>query len=120
VLTASPTCGFAFFEAGGSWLPWCCYTLDRVWRIEPQCARCSVAPSELIARIAWSPSSPTRRHSRTRSPRWGARTSSSARTTRTPVDYPTTAAGIEEMAGLSEADRAGILGGNLARLLALV
>ncbi|MGH9919115.1 MAG: amidohydrolase family protein, partial [Nitrososphaerales archaeon] len=40
VLKEFPDLSFCFFEAGGSWLPWAMYTLDRVYGVEPQCARC--------------------------------------------------------------------------------
>ena len=36
-----------------------------------------------------------------------------------PSTFPTTAAGIENMAGLSEQDKENILGGNLMRVLGL-
>jgi hypothetical protein len=36
-----------------------------------------------------------------------------------PSTFPTTAAGIENMAGLSEQDKENILGGNLTRVLGL-
>jgi hypothetical protein len=39
-----PNLLFCFFEAGGSWLPWVMYTLDRVYKVEPQCARCDRGP----------------------------------------------------------------------------
>src|SRR5215475_13914015 len=48
LLEEFPDLKFCNFESGGSWLPWVYYTLDRVYGVEPQCARCDVPPSELI------------------------------------------------------------------------
>ena len=48
LLKEFPNLKFVFFESGGSWLPWAMYTLDRVYSVEQQCARCTEKPSDLI------------------------------------------------------------------------
>ncbi|PON10173.1 hypothetical protein C2W62_51505, partial [Candidatus Entotheonella serta] len=48
VLNEFPNLRFCFFEAGASWMPYAMYGADRSFDIEPQCARTTTLPSELI------------------------------------------------------------------------
>jgi len=115
-----PNLKFCFFEAGGSWLPWAMYTLDRVYGIEPQCARCEIEPSEHIRQsclVAVEPDEQTLA---------GAVQSIGSKNfiigsdyPHPPSTYPNTAAGIEEMAGLSREAKDDILGRNLQELFAI-
>jgi predicted TIM-barrel fold metal-dependent hydrolase len=119
VLQDFPSLKFCFFEAGGSWLPWVMYTLDRVYKVEPQCARCDAAPSELIrdhCLVAVEPDE---------EPLVQAVAAIGSENfiigsdyPHPPSTYPNTAAGIEAMA-LSEEAKANILGGNAERLFGL-
>jgi predicted TIM-barrel fold metal-dependent hydrolase len=119
VLQDFPGLKFCFFEAGGSWLPWVMYTLDRVYKVEPQCARCDVAPSELIRDhflVAVEPDE---------EPLVQAVAAIGSENfiigsdyPHPPSTYPNTAAGIEAMA-LSEEAKENILGGNAQRLFGL-
>jgi predicted TIM-barrel fold metal-dependent hydrolase len=119
VLQDFPSLKFCFFEAGGSWLPWVMYTLDRVYKVEPQCARCDAAPSELIrdhCLVAVEPDE---------EPLVQAVAAIGSENfiigsdyPHPPSTYPNTAAGIEAMA-LSEEAKENILGGNAQRLFGL-
>lgn len=118
LLTEFPNLRFAFFEAGGSWLPWAMYTLDRVFEIEPQCARCDERPSDLIRKHCMVAIEPDE------TPIVGAIQSIGVESfivgsdyPHPPSTFPNTAAGIEGMEGLSRSDKDAILGGNIARLL---
>lgn len=120
VLEEFPDLKFCFFEAGGSWLPWCMYTLDRVYGVERQCARCTTPPSELIRKsclVAAEPDEQAIVHA-------VAAIGSEyfivgSDYPHPPSTYPTTAAGIENMEGLSQEAKDNILGLNLARMLQL-
>jgi predicted TIM-barrel fold metal-dependent hydrolase len=117
LLKEFPNLKFCFFEAGGSWLPWAMYTLDRVYGIEPQCARCEIEPSEHIRQsclVAVEPDEQTLA---------GAVQSIGSKNfiigsdyPHPPSTYPNTAAGIEEMVGLSREAKDDILGRNLQEL----
>lgn len=119
VLEAVPALRLCFYEAGGSWLPWVLYTLDRTFRIEPQCARCSSLPSEAILRsclVAIEPDEVPIRSS-------VAEIGSSCFVVGSdyphpPSTYPNTVEGVRKLPGLTDADREGILGANFARLVA--
>ena len=120
ILTDFPKLKFAFFEAGASWLPWAMYSLDRVYGIEPQCARCDVEPSALIAEHCLVAAEPDE------TPIVAAIQSIGSKNFITGSDYPhppstfpNTAAGFIGMEGLSEEGKADILGGNLQRMLGL-
>ena len=90
VLEEFPNLKFVFFEAGGSWLPWAMYTLDRVYGVEPQCARCTEKPSDLIRRSCFVAAEPEKALSPQRSPRLAARILFWAATIRTrPPPIPT-------------------------------
>ena len=117
LLKEFPNLRFAFFEAGGSWLPWVMYTLDRVYQIEPQCARCEILPSEHILKSCMVAVEPDE------TPIVGAVASIGSKNfiigsdyPHPPSTFPNTAAGIEEMEGLSEDAKIDILGSNLERL----
>ena len=120
VLEEFPNLKFCFFEAGGSWLPWVMYTLDRTYNVERQCARCTTPPSELIRKSSLVAVEPDEACIT------GAIASIGSGNfiigsdyPHPPSTYPTTAAGIETMAGLSQQDRDNILGLNFANLLGL-
>jgi 2,3-dihydroxybenzoate decarboxylase len=115
-----PNLKFAFFEAGGSWLPWIMYTLDRVYGIEPQCARCEIAPSEHIRQSCLVAVEPDE------TPIVGAIASIGSKNfiigsdyPHPPSTFPNTAAGLESMEGLSDEARSDILGGNLQAFFGL-
>jgi aminocarboxymuconate-semialdehyde decarboxylase len=108
------------FESGGSWLPWVYYTLDRVYGVERQCARCSTEPSELLRKaffVAMEPDENNIVHSVAAIGSENFIVGSDY--PHPPSTFPNTAAGIESMAGLSEKDKENILGGNLTRLFGL-
>lgn len=120
VLREFPNLRFAFFESGGSWLPWAMYTLDRVYQIEPQCARCDEPPSELIARSCLVAVEPDEQAI------VGAVRTIGSRNfivgsdyPHPPSTFPNTAAGIETMEGLSEEAKRDILGCNMERFFRL-
>ena len=120
LLKEFPNLKFCFFEAGGSWLPWAMYTLDRVYEIEPQCARCEKPPSEHIRESCWVAVEPDEQ------PIVAAVQSMGSKNfiigsdyPHPPSTYPNTAAGIEGMDGLSADAKADILGGNLQRLFGI-
>lgn len=119
VLRDFPGLKFCFFEAGGSWLPWAMYTLDRVYKVEPQCARCDALPSELIrghCLVAVEPDEEPLVQA------VGAIGSENfivgSDYPHPPSTYPNTAAGIEAMA-LPEEAKENILGRNAQRLFGL-
>jgi predicted TIM-barrel fold metal-dependent hydrolase len=121
LLTEFPHLKFAFFESGGSWLPWTMYTLDRVYEIEPQCARCDELPSDLIRKSCLVAIEPDE------TPIVGAIQSIGSKNfiigsdyPHPPSTYPNTAAGIENMEGLSEEAKVDILGGNMQRFFGIV
>ncbi len=120
LLREFPDLRFCFFEAGGSWLPWAMYTLDRVYGVEPQCARCEVPPSELIKRSCYVAVEPDE------GPLVQAIAAIGSDNfiigsdyPHPPSTYPNTAAGIEEMEGLSQADKENILGRNVGALFGI-
>ena len=120
VLKEFPNLRFCFFEAGGSWLPWLMYTLDRVYKVEPQCARITRPPSEYIKDSCWVAVEPDEFCL----PNAVAAIGSDnfvigSDYPHPPSTYPTTAAGLMEMEGLSDQDKEKILGGNIARALKL-
>ncbi len=114
LLKEFPNLRFAFFEAGGSWLPWIMYTLDRVYEVEPQCARCEIPPSQHIRESCVVAVEPDERAI------VGAIATIGSKNfiigsdyPHPPSTYPNTAAGIEEMEGLSAEAKDDILGRNL-------
>jgi predicted TIM-barrel fold metal-dependent hydrolase len=117
LLTDFPNLKFAFFEAGASWLPWVMYSLDRVYGIEPQCARCDVKPSELILNSSYVAAEPDE------DAIVGAIQTIGNQNfivgsdyPHPPSTFPNTAAGILNMPGLTDEDKEAMLGGNLRRL----
>lgn len=117
LLTDFPNLKFAFFEAGASWLPWVMYSLDRVYGIEPQCARCEVKPSELILNSSYVAAEPDE------DAIVGAIQTIGNKNfivgsdyPHPPSTFPNTAAGILNMPGLTDEDKEAMLGGNLRRL----
>jgi aminocarboxymuconate-semialdehyde decarboxylase len=120
LLEEFPKLKFVFFEAGGSWLPWAMYTLDRVYGVEQQCARCTEKPSDLIRRSCYVAVEPDE------GPLAAAVSSIGSENfvlgsdyPHPPSTYPNTAAGLEEMEGLSQQDKENILGRNIQRLLGI-
>jgi predicted TIM-barrel fold metal-dependent hydrolase len=120
LLEEFPNLKFVFFEAGGSWLPWAMYTLDRVYGVEQQCARCTEKPSDLIRRSCFVAVEPDE------GPLAAAISAIGSDNyvlgsdyPHPPSTYPNTAAGLEEMEGLSQEDKDKILGGNIQRLLGI-
>jgi aminocarboxymuconate-semialdehyde decarboxylase len=108
------------FESGGSWLPWIYYTLDRVYGIERQCARCSTEPSELLRKaffVAVEPDEANIVHSVAAIGSENFIIGSDY--PHPPSTFPNTAAGIEKMEGLSAKDKENILGANLTKLFGL-
>jgi len=120
VLEEFPDLKFCFFEAGGSWLPWAMYTLDRVYGVERQCARCTTAPSELIRKSSLVAAEPDEKAIVQAIAAVGSELFIvGSDYPHPPSTYPTTAAGIETMEGLSQTDRDNILGRNVARMFGL-
>jgi predicted TIM-barrel fold metal-dependent hydrolase len=115
-----PNLRFAFFESGASWLPWAMYTLDRVFGVEPQCARCEIKPSEHIRQsclIGAEPDEDTLA---------GAVQSIGSKNfvlgsdyPHAPSTFPNTVTGLMAMEGLSDEAKEDIVGGNLKRLFNL-
>lgn len=120
VLKEFPSLKFCFFEAGGSWLPWLMYTLDRVYKVEPQCARCDEPPSELIKRSCYVAVEPDEGPLAQAVAAIGSENFIiGSDYPHPPSTYPNTAAGIETMPGLAEADKENILGRNLQKLFGI-
>ena len=112
-----PNLRFAFWEAGASFLPWVMYSLDRVYGVERQCARCEILPSEHIRESCMVGAEPDE------TPIVGAIHSIGSKNfvvgsdyPHPPSTFPNTAAGIEDMPGLTEEMKSDMLGGNLKRL----
>lgn len=120
VLESFPDLQFCFFESGGSWLPWAMYTLDHVFQVEPQCARCHTKPSELIMKHCLVAVEPDE-----------ASISDAVRSIGSqnyilgsdyphpPSTYPNTVEGLRRL-GLAETDASNILGRNMQRVLQAV
>ena len=118
VLKEFPGLRFCFFEAGGTWLPWAMYTLDRTFRVEPQCARITSPPSEYIRRSCWVAVEPDEFCLPQAVAAIGSKNFIvGSDYPHSPSTYPNTAAGIENMAGLSTADKENMLGRNIAQVL---
>ncbi len=118
ILEEYPDLKFCFFEAGGSWLPWVMYTLDRTYNVERQCARCTTLPSELIRKSSLVAVEPDE------TPIVGAIHMIGSENfiigsdyPHPPSTYPNTAAGLESMVGLSQQDKDNIMGLNVAKFL---
>jgi hypothetical protein len=103
-----------FFEVGGAWLPWLMYTLDRVHHVEPQCSRVPNPPSEYIKRSCMVAVEPDE---------WCLPQAIASIGSENfiigsdyphpPSTYPNTAAGLENMEGLTPAQKEKILERNL-------
>ena len=120
LLEELPDLKFCNFESGGSWLPWVYYTLDRVYGVERQCARCSTRPSELLRQAFYVAVEPDEFCLPQAVQAIGSENFIiGSDYPHPPSTFPTTAAGIENMAGLSEQDKENILGGNLTRVFGL-
>ena len=114
LLKEFPNLRFAFFEAGGSWLPWIMYTLDRVYEVEPQCARCEIPPSQHIRESCVVAVEPDERAIVGSIATIGSKNFIIASDyPHPPSTYPNTPARIEEMEGHSAAAKDDILGRNL-------
>lgn len=120
LLKEFPNLRFAFFEAGGSWLPWVMYSLDRVYTIEPQCARCDVLPSKLIQESCLVAVEPDEQAIVGSIHTIGSKNFIvGSDYPHPPSTFPNTASGIETMEGLSEEAKRDILGDNMARFFKL-
>jgi aminocarboxymuconate-semialdehyde decarboxylase len=120
VLKEFPNLRFCFFEAGGSWLPWLMYTLDRVFKVEPQCARITRPPSEYIRESCFVAVEPDEFCLPQAIASIGSKNFViGSDYPHPPSTYPTTAAGFLELEGLSVQDQENILGNNIARALKL-
>lgn len=123
-----PNLRFAFFEAGASWLPYAMYANDRSFLIEPQCSRSERLPSELIKERCITAIEPMESI-----PELVSMIGSENFFFGTDFPHPEFqvfhaagravaiaepgAAAILGRDGLTDADRANILGGNVARVL---
>ncbi len=120
VLDEFPNLRFCFFEAGASWMPYAMYGADRSFEIEPQCARTTQLPSGLIKEhciTAVEPAEPIEQLVAT----LGSGNFFFGTDFPHPEyqRYQNTAAAITDREGLSEGDKANILGNNIARFLRL-
>ncbi len=124
-----PRLNFCFFEAGASWLPYAMYACDRSFLIEPQCSRTSNLPSELITSHCLTAIEPMESIAElvgivgsenfffgTDFPHPEFQVFHSS--TRVVEDNEPGAAAIISRGGITEVDKANILGGNIARMLA--
>ena len=119
VLQQFPDLKFVFFEAGGSWLPWIMYELDRAYQVQPQCARCDIEPSELILSsclVAVEPDETPIVHAINAIGSENFVIGSDY--PHPPSTHPNTIAGVMAL-GLSEEDQDNVLGGNVQRLFGL-
>ncbi len=120
VLDEFPNLRFCFFEAGASWMPYAMYGADRSFDIEPQCARTTTLPSELIKKHCLTAVEPAEHLEQ-------LVTAMGSENFFFGMDYPhpefqryhNTAAAILDRPGLSETDKANIPGNNIARFLKL-
>lgn len=123
-----PNLQFCFFEAGASWMISAMYACDRSFMIEPQCSRSEVMPSELIRAHCLTAIEPMENIAElvsmlgsenyffgTDFPHPEFQVFHSAG--RTQTVNPSGAAAIDERDGISDADKANILGANIARVL---
>ena len=120
VLDEFPNLRFAFFEAGASWMPYAMYGADRSFEIEPQCARTTQLPSEVIKKhciTAVEPAEPIEQLVAT----MGGENFFFGTDFPHPEyqRYQNTAAAILDRSDLSDQDKDNILGGNIARFLRL-
>jgi predicted TIM-barrel fold metal-dependent hydrolase len=91
-----------------------------VYGVERQCARCSTRPSELLQKAFYVAVEPDEFCLPQAVQVIGSENFViGSDYPHPPSTFPTTAAGIENMAGLSEQDKENILGGNLTRVLGL-
>jgi len=123
-----PKLNFCFFEAGASWLPYAMYACDRSFLIEPQCSRTATLPSELIKAHCLTAIEPMESISQlvdmvgsenfffgTDFPHPEFQVFHSS--TRVVEDNEPGVAAILHREGISDKDKANILGGNVARML---
>ena len=116
VLKEFPDLRFCFFEAGGAWLPWLMYTLDRVHRIEPQCSRVPNLPSTYIKQSCMVAVEPDEFCLPQAVDAIGSENFIlGSDYPHPPATFPTTVAGLEEMEGLSQEAKENILGKNIAK-----
>lgn len=123
-----PKLNFCFFEAGASWFPYAMYACDRSFLIEPQCSRTETLPSELIKAHCLTAIEPMESIGElvamlgsenfffgTDFPHPEFQVFHSAN--RVVEDNEAGAAAILHRPGLTDTDKANILGGNIARML---
>ena len=118
VMDEFPRLRFCFFEAGASWMTYAMYGANRSFEIEPQCARTTTLPSELIRERCLTAVEPAE-------PLQHLVAAIGSRNFFFGTDFPhpeyqryqNTAAAILEREGLSQDDKDNILGGNIARFL---
>ena len=120
VLDEFPNLRFCFFEAGASWMPYAMYGADRSFEIEPQCARTTSLPSEVIRRHCLTAVEPAE-HLEQIVAAMGSENFFFGTDFPHPEfqRYQNTAAAITDRAGLSQQDKDNILGNNIARFLRL-
>ncbi len=123
-----PNLNFCFFEAGASWFPYAMYACDRSFLIEPQCSRTATLPSELIKAHCLTAIEPmesiTQLVDMVGSENFFFGTDFPHpefqvfhATNRVVQDNEAGAAAILNRPGLTDTDKANILGGNVARVL---
>jgi len=106
------------FESGGSWLPWAMYTLDRVYGIERQCARCSIEPSALLKKSFFVAVEPDEYTLPSAVQAIGSENFIiGSDYPHPPSTFPNTASGLMNMEGLTDQDKDNILGWNVMKLL---
>lgn len=118
VLEEFPNLKFCFFESGATFLPWLMFRLDQSFRVEPQCARTSTKPSELIRRSIMLGVEPDEFFLPQAISAIGSQNFIlGSDYPHPPSTFPNTVSGIETMEGLSDEDRVNILGANVARVM---
>jgi aminocarboxymuconate-semialdehyde decarboxylase len=120
VLDEFPNLRFCFFEAGASWLPYAMYGADRSFEIEPQCARTTQLPSEVIKKHCLTAVEPAE-HLEQMVSAIGSENFFFGTDFPHPEyqRYQNTAAAITDRPGLSDQDKQNILGNNISRYLRL-
>ena len=118
VMDEFPALRFCFFEAGASWMPYAMYGADRSFEIEPQCARTTTLPGELIRERCLTAVEPAE-HLEQMVAAIGSENFFFGTDFPHPEfqRYQNTAAAITDREGLSQGDKDNILGKNIARFL---
>jgi aminocarboxymuconate-semialdehyde decarboxylase len=120
VLDEFPNLRFLFFEAGGGWMNYAMYGCDRSFYIERACSRTNTPPSELIKRHCY-----TAVESLEPLPQYVEAYGSENYLIGTDFPHPefqrlpNATTDITDRPGLTDQDKANILGGNMMRALKL-